>query len=252
MDNSSLRHAVSCVVRVNDMVSAPLPDLEEGQAVAIQDSVDLMFIDQFTGKKCMIKRMQIPISPAFAMTAHKSQGRTLSNAIIDIASCTGTEAPYVMASHLKSLDGLLVLRWFPKNKIQVRPSEDLRLENTHLQVQGEQTNLVYGTDLEKLEARKFLNSLGKDGPAHRDAVMVGVEPSESEELNLSSTHLHNLQKETDQWHAVARFRSGPQGALNTGLSSNRKRKRTESKESNIHAPVRSNEKLHSKKHCKVH
>ncbi|KAK0469459.1 uncharacterized protein EV420DRAFT_1244567, partial [Desarmillaria tabescens] len=73
------------------------------------------------------------------MTAHKSQGQTLSHAIIDFESCTGTEAPYVMASRVKSLKGLLVVRWFPKKKIQVRPSEDLRVENTCLRVFCEQT-----------------------------------------------------------------------------------------------------------------
>ncbi|KAK0435100.1 uncharacterized protein EV420DRAFT_1232332, partial [Desarmillaria tabescens] len=73
------------------------------------------------------------------MTAHKSQGRTLSHAIIDISSCTGTEAPYVMASRVKSLDGLLVIRWFPEGKIQVRPSQDLRLENTRLHILSQQT-----------------------------------------------------------------------------------------------------------------
>ncbi|KAG2352853.1 hypothetical protein BDR07DRAFT_1312158 [Suillus spraguei] len=51
------------------------------------------------------------------MMTHKAQGRTLSRAIIDIQSCRGTEAPYVMASHATSLDGLLILHPFNISKI---------------------------------------------------------------------------------------------------------------------------------------
>ncbi|KAG1885107.1 hypothetical protein F4604DRAFT_1574075 [Suillus subluteus] len=58
------------------------------------------------------------------MTTHKAQGRTLSHAIIDIQSCKGTEAPYVMASCATSLDALLILHPFNINKICSHQSED--------------------------------------------------------------------------------------------------------------------------------
>ncbi|KAJ3878153.1 hypothetical protein F5879DRAFT_762646, partial [Lentinula edodes] len=66
------------------------------------------------------------------MTAHKAQGQTLATAIIDIESCRGTESPYVMASRVKSLDGLLILRPFQLKKIQCRQSEDSRNEHARL------------------------------------------------------------------------------------------------------------------------
>jgi hypothetical protein len=50
------------------------------------------------------------------MTAHKAQGQTLSDAIVDLADRHGTEVPYVMASWATSLEGLLILRPFEKKK----------------------------------------------------------------------------------------------------------------------------------------
>ncbi len=99
-DAAGLRHAVSCIVRVSDMSSDFLPSLEKGQAAALRDTVDMSFRNEYTGKKCHIKRTQIPVSPGFAMTAHKSQGQTLTHAVIDFQSCSGMEAPYVMASRV--------------------------------------------------------------------------------------------------------------------------------------------------------
>jgi len=43
------------------------------------------------------------------MTAHCAQGQTMEHVIIDLQSCRGTEAPYVMISHVCSLEGLLIL-----------------------------------------------------------------------------------------------------------------------------------------------
>ncbi|TDL13843.1 hypothetical protein BD410DRAFT_695407, partial [Rickenella mellea] len=67
------------------------------------------------------------------ITAHKAQGQTLSQALIDLQSCKGTEAPYVMVSRVKSLDGLVILRPFSKKKITCRQSEELRNELRRLQ-----------------------------------------------------------------------------------------------------------------------
>ncbi|KAF8237072.1 hypothetical protein L208DRAFT_1520514, partial [Tricholoma matsutake] len=68
-------------------------------------------------KRCCIQQKQVPILPAFTMTAHRAQGQTLENIITDLQSCKGTEAPYIMASHTLSLDSLLILRPFNCRKI---------------------------------------------------------------------------------------------------------------------------------------
>ncbi|KAI1782872.1 hypothetical protein LXA43DRAFT_851758, partial [Ganoderma leucocontextum] len=62
------------------------------------------------------------------LTAHKAQGQTFNRVIVDLESCTGTEAPYVMLSRAISLEGILILRPFNKKKIRCRQSEDLRKE----------------------------------------------------------------------------------------------------------------------------
>ncbi|KAJ3858407.1 hypothetical protein EV359DRAFT_8420, partial [Lentinula novae-zelandiae] len=66
------------------------------------------------------------------MTIHKAQGLTLDAAIVDIESCHGTEAAYVMISRVKTIDSLLVLRPFQLKKIQSRQSQDSRIEQQRL------------------------------------------------------------------------------------------------------------------------
>ncbi|KAJ3846310.1 hypothetical protein EV368DRAFT_10322, partial [Lentinula lateritia] len=75
------------------------------------------------------------------MTAHKAQGQTLSTAVVDFEGCRGTEAPYVMASYVSSIDGLLLLRPFQLKKIQCRQrqSEDSRKEHACLEFLALQT-----------------------------------------------------------------------------------------------------------------
>ncbi|KDQ16323.1 hypothetical protein BOTBODRAFT_80691, partial [Botryobasidium botryosum FD-172 SS1] len=68
------------------------------------------------------------------MTAHKAQGQTLKNVVIDLQSCRGTESPYVMVSRATSLKGILILRPFSRNKISSRQSEDTRYEMKRLKI----------------------------------------------------------------------------------------------------------------------
>ncbi|KAJ7231760.1 hypothetical protein C8J57DRAFT_1091594 [Mycena rebaudengoi] len=62
------------------------------------------------------------------MTAYKAQGKTLKKAIVNLATCKGTEAPYVMLSRVASLEGLIILTPFDKARICCRRSQDLRQE----------------------------------------------------------------------------------------------------------------------------
>ncbi|KAG2146373.1 uncharacterized protein EDB93DRAFT_1072330, partial [Suillus bovinus] len=61
------------------------------------------------------------------ITAHKLQGQTLEKVIIDLSSkwCRGAEKPYVMVSHVSSLQSLFILRPFNYNKICSHPSQDI-------------------------------------------------------------------------------------------------------------------------------
>ncbi|TFK91096.1 hypothetical protein K466DRAFT_446434, partial [Polyporus arcularius HHB13444] len=73
------------------------------------------------------------------ITAHKSQGQTFSRVIVDLQSCTGTEAPYVMLSRAKSLDGVIVLRPFKFSKITCNQSGDIRKEVVRLDILNRKT-----------------------------------------------------------------------------------------------------------------
>jgi hypothetical protein len=73
-------------------------------------------------------RSQCPLVPAYCYTDYKSQGRSLDKAVVDLASARSQEGVYVMLSRVKSLDGLLILRWFPETKITQRLSAELREE----------------------------------------------------------------------------------------------------------------------------
>ncbi|KAI0717165.1 hypothetical protein C8Q76DRAFT_571455, partial [Earliella scabrosa] len=68
------------------------------------------------------------------LTAHKAQGQTFNKVIVDLESCSGTEAPYVMLSRATSLEGVIILRSFRKCKITCHQSGDIRKEARRLEI----------------------------------------------------------------------------------------------------------------------
>lgn len=123
----------------------------------LQDTIELKFRHPHSGKNCQIKRTQLPIAPAFAMTAHKSQGQTMTKIIVDLHSCRGTEAPYVMVSRVTSLEGLLILRPFNYAKISCHQSQDTRTEFRRLENIRLKTIAEIGSPLEKETALRILS-----------------------------------------------------------------------------------------------
>jgi len=124
-----LRYAImlmtTVVVHIDDSSTESMGKLPPHKLPILADSINLTFQHPFSSKKrCHIQQKQIPILPAFAMTAHQAQWQTLENIIIDLQSCKRTEAPYIMASHACSLEGLLILRPFDHRKICCWQSED--------------------------------------------------------------------------------------------------------------------------------
>src|SRR5882762_6245073 len=99
----------------------------------------MSFTHPYSHKHCIIKRRQIPLLPAFALTAHKVQAQTLDKAIIDLNSTWGTESPYVMISHVRSISDLLILRPFSFSRISSQQSQELREEMTRLEQLHEKT-----------------------------------------------------------------------------------------------------------------
>ena len=71
--------------------------------------------------KLKIKRRQLPLAPAFALTAHAAQGQTFSGgAIVDL--CIGVGAnpltSYVALTRVKKLEDLLIYRPFDADRFQ--------------------------------------------------------------------------------------------------------------------------------------
>ena len=122
------------------MVALPDPgghtlcNLAMGELPILEDATPMTFTNPYSHKKCSIKRTQLPIVPAFAMTTHKSQGKTLPTAIMDIQSCCRTESVYVMLSRVTSIERLHILRPFNIKKIQCCPSVDSWRETLHLSI----------------------------------------------------------------------------------------------------------------------
>ena len=76
--------------------------------------------------KISIKRKALPLSPAYSMTTHKSQGQTLWKIIIDLVIPPGrveVASVYVPLSRVKRLDDLLIIRPFEFATIQVKPQK---------------------------------------------------------------------------------------------------------------------------------
>lgn len=160
LDASGRRHATSCVVYAPNTDGRCLPNLPERHVVALEDTQSFDLRHPFSGKNINIKRAQLPIVPAFAMTVYKAQGQTLSHAIIDLASCSGTESPYVMVSRVKSIDGLLILRPFSETKITCRMSEDGRRESKRLEFLRLRTLIQYSSAEEETHVREIAKAAG--------------------------------------------------------------------------------------------
>ena len=85
-----------------------IPHLLKHHFLILPDTMELRFEHGASHRHCTISGRQVPIEPRFVMTVHKAQGQTMRRVIVDLASCTGTEAPYVMVLRATSLQGVKV------------------------------------------------------------------------------------------------------------------------------------------------
>jgi ATP-dependent DNA helicase PIF1 len=94
-------------------------------------------------KTISISRSQLPLVPAYSYTHYKSQGRTLTRAVVDLETSASLQGAYVMLSRVKSLQGIAIFRPFKPTRIQQNLSEEQRNEFKRLQQLDEQTKLLY-------------------------------------------------------------------------------------------------------------
>ena len=80
-----------------------------------------------------VNRRHFPLVPRFSCTAHKSQGQTLTKAIVDLAIPTykvrqnqsvGIEHAYVPLSRVRRLEDLTILRSFDPSVLHQQVNED--------------------------------------------------------------------------------------------------------------------------------
>ena len=90
IDDKNRRHLLSVIVNIPDSSTDPFSDLPSHDYPILPDCTDFHITHPFNHTNISINRRQIPLQPAFSMTAHQSQGSTLNRALLDFESCKGT------------------------------------------------------------------------------------------------------------------------------------------------------------------
>jgi hypothetical protein len=84
-----------------------------------------------------VNRTQLPLTPAYAVTSYKLQGKTVNKLIVDLTIPTNGkvdfEFAYVALSRVKSINDILILRPFNKKILQTKLPVDLKVEMTRLE-----------------------------------------------------------------------------------------------------------------------
>ncbi|KAF5325769.1 hypothetical protein D9611_000667 [Ephemerocybe angulata] len=142
-----------------------IPGLEPDVVPILPKSVTVPYnvCGASTTRASSFRRSQVPLVPSYAYTDYKSQGRSLSRAIIDLVTARG-QGVYVMLSRVKTLDGLLILRWFTPTKIYQKMSPELKTELERLHQINEDTK----AKLELWDQQQALSQLEQQIPMSLD------------------------------------------------------------------------------------
>jgi len=94
VDVDGYRHAHSCIISTMSTTGPQIIHLQEHEIATLEDETSLTFIHPHSHLCSTFKCIQLPVTPAFCLTGHKSQGSTSPSAILDIESCLSTEADF--------------------------------------------------------------------------------------------------------------------------------------------------------------
>ena len=103
-----------------------MPGIDRPGIYPIFPKKNTWFLDQHRNYPMLgVSRTQIPLAPAYAMTAHDAQGRTLPAAIIDLQLGRGvsTIASYVAMTRVRRRTDILIFRPFEKAEFEKGPPE---------------------------------------------------------------------------------------------------------------------------------
>ncbi|KAG8724803.1 hypothetical protein FRC09_013989 [Ceratobasidium sp. 395] len=133
------------LVKLDRTRASTLPGLEAGVIPVVPStrnySISIPFV-QSDGQICSVtrsvKRVQFPISPAYAFTDYRAQGQTLKKAIIDIAEPpTGGKLSqpnvYVALSRCSGLNSIRILRDFDRSILRRPINLDLIQDDERLE-----------------------------------------------------------------------------------------------------------------------
>ena len=124
-----LQHTPDCIiVELDDINVKPLDGLPANHVPIVPQRGS--FQVHVGGKEAVsVNRRHFPLVPRFSCTAHKSQGETLSKAIVDLVPQPGKknveiEHAYVPLSRVRRLEDLTILRTFDPSVLKAKVNED--------------------------------------------------------------------------------------------------------------------------------
>ncbi|KAJ3559445.1 hypothetical protein NM688_g341 [Phlebia brevispora] len=148
MNRFGERQLISCVVHIPECKTPEIAGLSSKEVPVLEETKKWTIKSEKSGKMLPIMRTQVAIQPAYAFTCHRVQGQTFDRVIVDLEGCSGSEAPYVMLSRARSLEGVAILRPFSLKRITRRPAKTLCEENTRLNKICEMTKSQRGVGQE--------------------------------------------------------------------------------------------------------
>lgn len=132
------------MVEIDDACPDPMSHLLAGNCPIMADTTKISYTHPFSKCSCSFSHTQVPIVPVYAVTAHRAQGQSMEKVIVDLESCQGMEAPYVMVSRATSLEAIHILWLFQQKRITCALSQDACTEKTRLHQLSLQTLMKFG------------------------------------------------------------------------------------------------------------
>eukprot|EP00588_Corethron_pennatum_P012596 CAMPEP_0194276560 /NCGR_PEP_ID=MMETSP0169-20130528/9118_2 /TAXON_ID=218684 /ORGANISM="Corethron pennatum, Strain L29A3" /LENGTH=637 /DNA_ID=CAMNT_0039020301 /DNA_START=117 /DNA_END=2030 /DNA_ORIENTATION=- len=117
--NGSRGVVVSIDRSADGSTCVPLVRFDCGATVRVPP-VESTRYDPEGGGGCLV-RTQVPLRLAWAATIHKSQGTTLTRALLDVSSAFEYAQTYVALSRVRSLEGLWLVRPVQQRNVKVSP-----------------------------------------------------------------------------------------------------------------------------------